>query len=79
MKRSRAFRRPYPAEALTPRNTPNRIALGGLLYAMGDYAAARPLYERTLTIYEVVLGPQHPNTQTVRRNLAALDAAEGRG
>ena len=27
MKRSRAFRRPYPAEALTPRNNSNRIAI----------------------------------------------------
>ena len=28
MKRSRAFRRPYPAKALTPRNNPKRIAIG---------------------------------------------------
>ena len=27
MKRSRAFRRPYPAKASTPRNNPNRIAI----------------------------------------------------
>ena len=28
MKRSRAFRRPYPAKALTPHNNPKRIAIG---------------------------------------------------
>ena len=27
MKRSRAFRRPYPAKALTPHNNPKRIAI----------------------------------------------------
>ena len=27
VKRSRAFRRPYPAKASTPRNNPNRIAI----------------------------------------------------
>jgi len=27
MKRSRAFRRPYPAKALTPRNNPKRMAI----------------------------------------------------
>ncbi len=29
MKRSRAFRRPYPAKALTPHNNPKRIAICG--------------------------------------------------
>ncbi len=29
MKRSRAFRRPYPAKALTPHNNPKRIAIPG--------------------------------------------------
>ena len=50
--------------------TPNNLAV--LLHAMGDSAAARPLYERALAINEAVLSPQHPNTQNTRRNLAAL-------
>jgi len=41
---------------------------------IGDYASARPLYERALAITEQALGPEHPNTRTVRTNLAALDA-----
>jgi hypothetical protein len=37
--------------------------------------AARALYERALRIYEQTLGPEHPNTLTVRENLASLPAA----
>jgi Tetratricopeptide repeat len=47
-------------------------------------AEAIPLYERTLTDREQVLGETHPDTLTVRNNLAAayqdagrLDEAEG--
>ncbi|MCG8349887.1 MAG: tetratricopeptide repeat protein [Chloroflexales bacterium] len=32
------------------------------------------MYERALAIREQALGPDHPHTQTVRRNLAALEA-----
>jgi hypothetical protein len=46
--------------------------LAGLLYAQGDLAGARPLYERALAIREKVLGPEHPNTATVRNNLSIL-------
>jgi hypothetical protein len=46
-----------------------------LLQAQGEYAVARPYYERALTILENSLGPTHPNTQAVRDNLAALAAA----
>ncbi|MCB0182395.1 MAG: tetratricopeptide repeat protein, partial [Anaerolineae bacterium] len=38
----------------------------------GDYAAARPYYEQALAIFERKLGPNHPYTQIVRGNLAAL-------
>ena len=41
MKRSRAFRRPYPAEALTPRNTPNRIAI----------SEERAIYHKTRCVF----------------------------
>ncbi|MCI0645537.1 MAG: tetratricopeptide repeat protein, partial [Chloroflexi bacterium] len=46
--------------------------LGGLLHGQGDLAGARPYYERALAINEKALGPDHPDTQLVRRNLAAL-------
>jgi tetratricopeptide repeat protein len=32
-------------------------------------AGALPFYERALTIYEKVLGPEHPNTSRVRAAL----------
>jgi hypothetical protein len=46
-----------------------------LLRAQGELAAARPLYERALAIREKARGPDHPDTATVRRNLAALTGA----
>jgi tetratricopeptide (TPR) repeat protein len=46
--------------------------LAELLRMQGEYATARPLYERALAIYEQVLGPQHPNVATLLNNLAGL-------
>jgi hypothetical protein len=43
-----------------------------LLQAMGDLQGARPYFERALAILTARLGPDHPHTQTVRRNLDAL-------
>jgi tetratricopeptide (TPR) repeat protein len=58
----------------------NNLAL--LLKTQGDYAAARPLFERALAIFENVLGTDHPNTKVVRGNrlIAAMEeppAGEG--
>ena len=36
-------------------------------------SAARPYYEQALAIFESTLGPDHPYTQSIRDNLAALD------
>ncbi|MCW5847141.1 MAG: tetratricopeptide repeat protein, partial [Anaerolineae bacterium] len=44
----------------------------GLLRAMGDLPAARPYLERALAIFEVKLGPDHPNTRIVRGNLSRV-------
>lgn len=46
--------------------------LGYHLKAAGDLAGARPYYEQALAILTARLGPDHPNTQTVRNNLTAL-------
>jgi tetratricopeptide (TPR) repeat protein len=43
-----------------------------LLYAQGDHDAARLFLEEPLLIWEKVLGPEHPDTATVRNNLATL-------
>ena len=51
--------------------------LAGLLQAQGDLAGARPLYERALAILEKALGPDHPNTNRVRRNFACLLLTDG--
>jgi len=48
----------------------NNLAL--LLQDKGDSAGAEPLYRRALAIAEKVLGPDHPQTKTVRTNLQAL-------
>ena len=44
--------------------------LAGLLQDQGDFAEARPLLERALSVAESALGPDHPNTNRLRSNLA---------
>ncbi len=50
---------------------------GMILRAQGEYAAARPLYERALAINEQALGPQHPHVAQSLNNLAGLLHAQG--
>jgi tetratricopeptide (TPR) repeat protein len=44
---------------------------------IGDYAGARPYYERALAIREQVLGAEHPNTATSLNNLGVLLQVQG--
>jgi tetratricopeptide (TPR) repeat protein len=53
------------------------ITLGFHLRTVGQYAEARPYYERALAIHEQVLGPEHPNTATSLNNLGVLLRAQG--
>jgi tetratricopeptide (TPR) repeat protein len=46
-------------------------------HGLGDYAQARPLYERVLEIREKALGPEHPGTAESLNNLAVLLQAQG--
>jgi Tfp pilus assembly protein PilF len=48
-----------------------------LLKAQGDFAGARPLYERALAIREKALGPEHPETAASLNNLAVLLGGQG--
>ncbi|MDW8373922.1 MAG: CHAT domain-containing protein, partial [Planctomycetota bacterium] len=49
-----------------------------LLYrAMGEYARALPLYERSLAILEKALGAEHPDVATSLNNLAELYGVMG--
>jgi hypothetical protein len=50
----------------------DRNNLAVLLQDQGDLAGARPLHERALAISERVLGPDHPDTERSRNNLADL-------
>ncbi len=45
---------------------------GLYLQQYGEYAAARPFFERALTIKETKLGPDHPSTATSLNNLGEL-------
>jgi len=47
--------------------------LASLLQSQGDYAAARPYYERALAICEARLGVDHPTTRIIREYLRILD------
>jgi tetratricopeptide (TPR) repeat protein len=46
--------------------------LAALYDTQGKYAEAEPLYRRALAIYEQVMGPNHPNTITIRANYTAI-------
>jgi hypothetical protein len=54
---------------MRPDTLASRNNLAGAYESAGRLAEAIPLYEATLTEYERVLGPDHPNTRTVRDNL----------
>ena len=45
-----------------------------VLHAQGDLDTARTLHQRALTIYEVRLGADHPDTVRSRQRLAAVVA-----
>jgi tetratricopeptide (TPR) repeat protein len=51
--------------------------LASLLYAQGDLAGARLLYERALAILEKVLGPEHPVSAINLANLGSLLHVQG--
>jgi CHAT domain-containing protein/tetratricopeptide (TPR) repeat protein len=51
--------------------------LAGVYDSGGDYASARPLFERALAIREKVLGPDHPETVLSLHNLASLYESQG--
>ena len=51
--------------------------MSGLLQAEGELAAAKPLYERALAIWERTVGPDHPVTAQSVSNLGRLLQARG--
>jgi tetratricopeptide (TPR) repeat protein len=48
------------------------------LYGEGKYAEAIPIAERALTLAQITLGKEHPNTLMTVNNLALLYQAQGR-
>jgi tetratricopeptide (TPR) repeat protein len=62
------------------RNIPTATCLNSLasvLKAQGDFAGARPLYERALAIREKTLGPEHYDTAESLNALAVVLSNEG--
>ena len=51
--------------------------LGEFLVARADHRAARPVFERVLTILEQTYGPDHPHVGAARQHLAVVLAATG--
>jgi tetratricopeptide (TPR) repeat protein len=45
---------------------------------MGNYAKAEPLYQQALSIYEKVLGPDHPDTAMSTYNLGVITLHKGK-
>ena len=67
----------HPATARSLNNLAMLLAEVGDLpapVAQAQVAEARAYLERALRIFEAKLGPDHPDTRTVRNNLASLDA-----
>ena len=52
--------------------------LAKLYQAQGAYAAAEPLFKRTLAIYEKALRPEHPSLAGALENYATLMRETGR-
>ena len=52
--------------------------LANLYYSQRQYAAAEPLYKRSLAIQEKILGPENPQVATVLNNLAVFYKVQGR-
>jgi tetratricopeptide (TPR) repeat protein len=48
-----------------------------VLQDLGDYAGAKAAYERALAIWEVELGPDHPQVATGTNNLGGVLLALG--
>ena len=51
--------------------------LGAILWALGDFAGAEPLFERALLIRESALGPKHSLVATSVDNLASVYRVRG--
>jgi tetratricopeptide (TPR) repeat protein len=67
-------------KALGPEHPHVGASLNNLAFVLkdqGDFAAARPLFERALAIQEKALGPEHSTTATSLDNLAVLLASQG--
>jgi tetratricopeptide (TPR) repeat protein len=81
-RRSRCTSAPWPTTSgswarTTPAPCPPGINLATAYRDAGRAAEAIALFERALADLERVLGPDHPDTMTVRDSLAAARASQG--
>ncbi len=66
------------AAAIEDENSLYLDAHATILWKMGRYDEAEPLYRRALAIGEKTLGPNHPDVATRLNNLALLLSAQGK-
>ena len=69
------FSAPKEAKGLSqqgPRLATTLNNLVGLYLKQGKYEEAEPLYQRALAIDEKALGPEYPDTASIRENYADL-------
>lgn len=64
--------------AVLPDHPDVATRLDNLYHAQGRYTEAEPLYQRSLTILEKALGPEHPHVATSLGNCALLVRKKGR-
>ena len=67
---------PHAQAALTD-DSDGMARIANYLGSSGSYAAARDLQRKVLEARERVLGPEHPDTLTARRNLACWTGEAG--
>ena len=75
LERVRAVQERVAPDSLSFADTLQNLAV--LVQTLGDYPAARPLFERALALYEDRLGPDHPKTLVCLNNLALLLRDQG--
>jgi len=60
-----------------PTTLADAVAYAGVLDGLSRFAESRPIYERALSVYERLFGPEHYEVAATLHNLAFVENAEG--